>query len=223
MSTFALRLGETVPDFHCQTTYGDFKFHDFVKKDADNMPFTVLMSHPGDFTPVCTTELGRAETLFDEFKRRGVKLIGLSCDSVESHNDWSKDILHREGNKQDRLSYPIIADESREIVTRLGMFDPRTEKSGSPPRPARALIVIDTECKVRLAILYPAATGRNFDEILRVLDSLQITTKCPVATPVNWVPGQKVIVPPGVDTSDLGKVDTEDLPSGRGYLRYLNM
>jgi 1-Cys peroxiredoxin 6 len=224
MSTFSLRLGETVPDFHCKTTYGVFNFHDFVKKDADRMPFTGLMSHPGDFTPVCTTELGRAETLFEEFKRRGAKLIGLSCDSVESHNNWSKDILHREGKtNQDKLSYPIIADESREIVGKLGMFDPRTEKGGNPLKPARALIIIDPECKVRLAFLYPAATGRNFDEILRTIDSLNITSKFPVATPVNWTPGQKVIVPPGVDESNLGKVESENLPSGRGYLRYLNM
>lgn len=222
--TFALRLGEEVPDFTCNTTQGTFRFHEFIKRDSDRMPFTVLMSHPHDFTPVCTTELGRAESLFQDFKRRGVKLIGLSCDSLESHKEWTKDILYREKKEdQDALSYPVIADESREIATGMGMLDPRTATQGSQAAPARALIVIDKECKVRLAILYPASTGRSFDEVFRVLDSLNIVEAYSVATPVDWKPGDRVIVPPNVPSSKFKDVQAEKLPSGKEYLRFTGL
>ena len=220
---FSLRLGETVPDFDCETTQGNFKFHDFIKRDASEFPWTVLMSHPSDYTPVCTTELGRAESRFDEFKKRGVKLIGISCDSVESHKEWSKDIVHREKTGKQCLSYPIIADPSKKIVTDLGMLDPRTASAERSALPARALVVFDQECKVRLALLYPASTGRSFDEILRALDSLNITQKHGVATPVDWKPNEKVIVPPGVPSSKFKNVETESLPSGKEYLRFTGL
>jgi 1-Cys peroxiredoxin 6 len=220
---FSLRLGETAPDFDCETTKGNFSLHEFIKKDAAELPWTVLLSHPSDFTPVCTTELGRAEALSGEFRSRGVKLIGISCDSVESHEEWSKDILHRENVAKQCLSFPIIADPSKTIVTNLGMLDPRTASPERSPLPARALIIFDQECKVRLAILYPASTGRNFNEILRALDSLNITQKFGVATPVDWKPDEKVIVPPGVPSSKFKNVETEALPSGKEYLRFTKL
>jgi 1-Cys peroxiredoxin 6 len=222
--TFSPRLGETIPNFTCATTHGVFGLHDFIKKDCERFPFTVLMSHPADYTPVCTTEMGKAESLSEEFTMRGVKLLGLSCDSLDSHKGWCNDILYRENKTwPNYLSFPIIADESREIATTLGMLDPRTAGSTTLALPARALFVLDKECKVRLAILYPASTGRNFDEILRVLDSLSITDSHSVATPVDWKKGQNVIVPPGVPSSRFKSVETVNLPSGKDYLRYTTL
>ena len=216
--SFSLRLGEVVPNFECHTTQGDFKFHDFIKRDGAE--FTVLMSHPADYTPVCTTELGRAHARFNEFKQRGVNLIGISCDTVDSHKGWSKDILHREKTGGEALSFPVIADDSRDIVTKLGMLDPRTAQGGGSALPARALVVFDNECKVRLAMLYPASTGRSFDEVFRVLDSLILNHKHQVATPADWHSGDRVIVPPGTDVSKFKNVETEKLPSGKEYLRF---
>ena len=228
MSQFNLRLGETVPNFDCKTTQGNFKFHEFVKSDVQSKPYTVLMSHPSDYTPVCTTELGRAETLCEAFANRGAKLIGLSCDSVEQHGEWSKDILHREKKSGSCLSFPVIADESREIVSTMGMLDPRTAMGAKQQAlPARALIVFDSDCKVRLAILYPASTGRSFDEVLRVLDSLRVADKFHVATPADWKAGQPVLVPSDVSTEEanakLKNVHTEQLPSGKEYLRFADV
>jgi 1-Cys peroxiredoxin 6 len=182
------------------------------------------MSHPKDFTPVCTTELGKANLLHEEFLKRGAKLIAVSCDSLDSHYSWSEDITYREKSQSNRLSYPTIADENRSIVTRLGMLDPREKNTDGTPLPARALIVFDFDYTVRLAMLYPGSTGRNFDEILGAIDSLNVVEKYPVATPVNWHTGEKVLVPARVSDeeahSKLSNVHTESLPSGRGYLRY---
>jgi 1-Cys peroxiredoxin 6 len=225
MTSFSLKLGEEVPNFDLKTTKGGFKLHDYIKKDSDKNPFTILLSHPSDYTPVCTTELGRAETLCDEFKKRGAKLIGLSTNSLDDHKQWIKDILHCEGKSADCLSFPIIADDSRDIATSMGILDPRTIGKGqSQPLASRALVVIDKECKVRLAILYPSSTGRNFDEILRVVDSLTVADKYSVATPVDWKSGEKVIVPPSLSTEEakktLSDVETVKVPSGKDYLRF---
>jgi 1-Cys peroxiredoxin 6 len=202
---------------------GDFTFHEFCDSDP-NRPWTILFSHPADFTPVCTTELGRADTLLDYFSQRGVKMIGISCDSVSSHLDWIKDILAREGRpEQSDLSFPIIADEDKSIVTKLGMLDPLEKDAGGLAMPARALIVIDSEKKVKLSILYPATTGRNFNEVLRVIDSLQLTADLSLATPVDWQQGDRLIVAPSVKTEDANErfqgLEIENLPSGKEYFR----
>ncbi len=221
MSSFSLRLGATVPNLIVSTTHGDFPLHDFIRANED-LPWTVLMSHPRDFTPVCTTELGRAESLCAEFLHRGAKLIALSCDSILDHVTWAEDITYREKRNTKTLSYPIIADSSRKVVTALGMLDPLEVHEGAP-LPARGLIIFDKQCTVRLALLYPASTGRNFSEVLRCLDSLNVVSKYGAATPAEWEPGQQIIVPPDVPhevaLSRFGKVHTQSLPSGKPYMR----
>lgn len=221
MSTFSLRLGAIIPNIFVSTTHGDFTLHDFIKAD-DKLPWTVLMSHPRDFTPVCTTELGRAETLYEDFLQKGAKLIAVSCDSVSDHIVWAEDITYRQRLTKKTLSYPIIADSSRKVVTALGMLDPLEIFEGMP-MPARGLIIIDKECTVRLALVYPASTGRNFTEVLRCLDSLNVVSKHNAATPVEWEAGQQIIVPPDVPhevaLTRFAKVHVQSLPSGKPYMR----
>lgn len=221
-----VKLGAEMPNFFCNTTHSDFMFHEFLDSAADVTPWTVLFSHPKDFTPVCTTELGRCETLGGEFQARGVKLIGVSCDSVEEHLAWSKDVLHREGITKPAgqfLSFPIIADADRSIVQLLGMLDPDEVTDAGVPLPARALILIGPDKKVKLSILYPATTGRNFDEVLRVIDSVRLTAGMGLATPVDWRQGDRCIVAPSVSTEDAQQRFTnlviEELPSNKQYLR----
>lgn len=217
-----VKLGAEMPNFHCNTTHGDFTFHEFLDSDPQS-PFTILFSHPKDFTPVCTTELGRCEQLVPDFQQRGVKLIGVSCDPVEEHRAWTGDILHREQLQADSLSFPIIADSNRDIVVQLGMLDPDEQDAAGVPLPARALIVIGPDKKVKLSILYPATTGRNFDEVIRVVDSLQLTAGMGLATPADWRQGERCIVAPVVSTEDaqarFTNLEIEELPSGKQYLR----
>merc|ERR1712232_754950 len=173
-------------------------------------------------------ELGRCEALSGEFAARGVKLIGVSCDSVTEHLEWSKDVLHRVGTDRQfsdgLLSFPIIADASREIVQMMGMLDPDEVTSSGVPLPARALILIGPDKKVKFSILYPATTGRNFDEVIRAIDSVQITAGTGgLATPVDWRQGERVIVGPAISTEDaqarFQNFAIEQLPSGKPYLR----
>jgi len=221
-----VKLGAEMPNFFCETTHGDFNFHDFIDSNPD-CPWTVLFSHPKDYTPVCTTEIGRCEVLTGEFQRRGVKLIGVSCDPVDEHIGWSRDILYREQIAkpagEEFLNFPIIADSSKEIVVLLGMLDPDEIDNAGLPLPARALILIGPDRKVKLSILYPATTGRNFDEILRTIDSVQLTAGQGLATPVDWRQGDRCIVAPSVTTDDakqrFANFQIEELPSGKQYLR----
>jgi len=221
---FKLKLGAEIPNFPCETTQGNFDLHDFITSGPQ---WTVLFSHPADFTPVCTTELGRCEAYGPEFQARGVQLIGLSCDPIDAHLGWSTDILFREGiDKPDgMLSFPIIADAGRTIALTLGMIDPEEINSAGIALAARALIVLDQTKKVKLAILYPATTGRNFDEILRVIDSLTLTKDKSLATPADWRPGDRCIVAPSVKTEDAAQkfedLVIESLPSGKEYLRHV--
>ena len=222
MSTFSGRLGETVPDFQCETTHGDFSFHDFLKKSQ----WTLLLSHPADFTPVCTTELSSVQTSCSSFDKLGVKLIGISCDTVDMHKEWSKDILSLQGEKKlDKLSFPLIADSKREIVVKLGMLDPREVSMEGLALPARSAYLFDREGKLRLSILYPATTGRSYAEILRACESVIITDKTGLATPVNWSQGQPCLVPVAITTQDahvkFGEVKVEKLPSEKEYIRYV--
>jgi len=215
---FFMRLGAEIPNFACKTTVGEFGFHEFCAKS----PWTVMMTHPKDYTPVCTTELGRAHSINEAFTKRQCQLIALSCDTLEEHVGWSKDVLGNLGVEGDALDFPIIADESREIVSTLGMLDPLEKDAAGVPLPARGLIILGGK-NVRLYILYPATTGRNFDEVLRVIDSLQLTAGQGLASPVDWKQGERLIVAPSVKTEDAKEkfqnFSIKDLPSGKPYLR----
>jgi len=219
---FCLRLGAVVPNFKLSTTDGEMMLYDFIDSAEK---FVVLCSHPADYTPVCTTELGKFHQHADQLAARGAKLIGLSCDSLDDHQGWIKDILHRSGGGE-KLSFPIIADDKRELVVALGMLDPKEIGAAGLPLPARGMICFDKQKKVRCAILYPSSTGRDFDECIRVLDSLILTDVHKVATPVNWKQGEKVMLLPWTTTEDAqkvhAKVDIEQVPSKKEYLRYVD-
>ncbi len=178
----ALQLGDTAPDFQADTTVGPISFHQWLGDQ-----WGVLFSHPRDFTPVCTTELGYVARLAPEFERRGVKAIGLSVDPVDSHRKWAADIQETQGYA---VNFPIIADPDRKVANLYGMIHPAHDEVHT----VRTVFVIDPLKKVRLFITYPQTAGRNFDEILRVIDSLQLTDRHKVATPVNWKPGEDVII-----------------------------
>jgi len=211
-------LGELFPNFEADTTEGRVKFHDWLAGS-----WGVLFSHPADFTPVCTTELGAAAQLAPEFAKRGVKMMAVSCDPVSAHNAWLDDI--KAYNKlSGRFPYPIVADESRSLAVQLGMLDPAEKDAAGLALTARAVFVIGPDNRLKLSILYPATTGRNFNEILRVIDSLQLTAQKKVATPVNWQAGGKCMVLPSVSEDDANKmfpagVEVCAVPSGKRYLR----
>jgi 1-Cys peroxiredoxin 6 len=217
-----LRIGATIPNFPLKTTDGSFKFHEWLTKEEDK-PWTIFFSHPKDFTPVCTTELGACHKLAATAAKLNCKLIGLSCDDVDSHREWGKDVLARCGCEGDEvLNFPIIADSERTIVTELGMLDPEEKDGAGVPLPARALIILKGTT-VKLTILYPATTGRNFEEVVRTLVSLQLTDGEGIATPANWFYGQRVIVAPNVATEDAKAkfqgLEIKELPSKKEYLR----
>uniref|UniRef100_A0A8C2ADZ7 Peroxiredoxin-6 n=1 Tax=Cyprinus carpio TaxID=7962 RepID=A0A8C2ADZ7_CYPCA len=175
-------LGDVLPNFEAETTIGKIKFHEFLGNS-----WGILFSHPRDFTPVCTTELARAAKLHEEFKKRDVKMIALSIDSVEDHRKWSEDIMSFNQDKACcAMPFPIIADDKRELSVLLGMLDPDERDKDGMPLTARCVFVVGPDKRLKLSILYPATTGRNFDEILRVIDSLQLTATKKVATPVDW-------------------------------------
>ncbi|MFI5376558.1 MAG: peroxiredoxin [Candidatus Rokuibacteriota bacterium] len=188
----SLRLGDTAPDFTAETTQGSVKFHDWI---GDS--WAILFSHPRDYTPVCTTELGYVARLKGEFDKRNVKCIGLSIDPVDSHKGWMKDIKETQGHEP---TFPIVADPERKVANLYGMMHPAHDEVYT----VRTVFVIDPKKKIRLMITYPQTTGRNFDEILRVVDSMQLTDGYRVATPVNWKQGDDVIIVPAV-TDDEAK------------------
>ncbi|HUP76472.1 MAG TPA: peroxiredoxin [Acidimicrobiales bacterium] len=203
----AVRLGDIAPDFEADTTDGKVSFHDW-KKDS----WAVLFSHPKDFTPVCTTELGYTAKLKDEFDKRGVKVIGLSVDPVDSHLRWEKDIEETQGQA---VNFPMIGDPDRSVATLYDMIHPNANDTMT----VRSVFVVDPNNKVRLTITYPAATGRNFDEILRVIDSMQLTDKHKVATPVNWKHGDDVIIVPAVSNDDAKTLFPDGWDEKKPYLR----
>ncbi|MGB1560900.1 MAG: peroxiredoxin [Sinimarinibacterium flocculans] len=203
----SLRLGDTAPDFEADTTEGRIRFHDWLG-DA----WGVLFSHPKNYTPVCTTELGYTAKLKPAFDARNVKAIGLSVDRLEDHHGWSKDIEETQGAA---LNFPLIADPDFKVSNLYGMIHP----NASDRFTVRSVFVIDPNKKVRLTITYPASTGRNFDEILRVIDSLQLTDGYKVATPVNWKAGEDVIIVPAVSNEDAGKLFPQGWKELKPYLR----
>ncbi len=203
-----LRLGDIAPDFEQDSTLGRLHFHDYL-----GTGWGVLFSHPADFTPVCTTELGYTAKLGPQFARRNVKVVALSVDPVESHQRWIADI---DETQQARVDYPIVADADRKVSTLYGMIHPNADATAT----VRSVFVIDPARKVRAMITYPASTGRNFDEILRLIDSLQLTDSHSVATPVNWKDGDDVIIVPSLQDPELIR---RKFPKGfkaiRPYLR----
>jgi len=209
-----LRLGVTAPNFTAKTTHGDIDFHKFIDGS-----WAILFSHPADFTPVCTTELGAFAKLKDEFEKRGVKMIGLSANDLKSHADWIADI---NDISQTNLQFPIIADADRKVAYLYDMVDQQDLQNIDEKGIAftiRSVFIIDPAKKIRLIMLYPASTGRNTAEVLRVIDSLQTGDKKGVTTPIDWVPGDDVIVPPTVSTEDAKKKFT-DVREVRPYLRF---
>jgi thioredoxin-dependent peroxiredoxin len=203
----SLQIGDIAPDFKAATTRGEIQFHEWL---ASN--WGVLFSHPKDFTPVCTTELGYTEKLRPEFEKRGVKVIGLSVDAITDHERWADDIEATQGK---RPQFPIIGDADRAVANLYGMLHPKADTTFT----VRSVFIIDPAKKIRATITYPASTGRNFDEILRVIDSLQLTDNYKVATPVNWTPGQDVIIVPSVSNDDARKLFPNGWNEQRPYLR----
>ncbi|XP_044764102.1 peroxiredoxin-6 [Coccinella septempunctata] len=217
-----MNLGDEFPNFTANTTIGEIKFHDWL---GDS--WGVFFSHPADFTPVCTTELARVVKLYPEFVKRNVKPIALSCDTVDSHNKWIEDLKVFAEYSGDGFPYPIISDEGRDLACQLNMLDPDEKDKDGIPLTARAVFIIDSKKKMRLSLLYPATVGRNFDEILRVLDALMLTDKHKVATPVDWKPGQAVMIQPTVSDDEAKKLfpimTVVALPSGNKYIRQTNV
>jgi alkyl hydroperoxide reductase subunit AhpC len=203
----ALRLGDIAPDFTQDSTEGPLSFHDWA---GDS--WVILFSHPKDYTPVCTTELGLVAKLKPEFDKRGVKVIGLSVDPADSHQGWAKDIEETQG---ERLNFPLIADHDRKVSDLYGMIHP----NASDTLTVRSVFVIDPNKKVRLTLTYPASTGRNFDELLRVIDSLQLTDTHKVATPGNWKQGEDVIIVPSLSNEQAKDLFPGGWVEHKPYLR----
>lgn len=203
----SIRLGDVAPDFSADTTAGPISFHDWKSGS-----WAVLFSHPADFTPVCTTELGRTASLKGEFDKRNVKAIAVSVDGVESHNAWAGDIKDVSGSE---LNFPIIGDESREVSLAYDMIHPGEGDTST----VRSVFIIDPNNKVRLTLTYPKSVGRNFDEIVRVIDALQLTDRATVSTPVDWTPGSRVIVAPTISTED-AREKFGEVEEVKPYLRW---
>ncbi|MGA8688744.1 MAG: peroxiredoxin [Methyloceanibacter sp.] len=203
----ALQLGDIAPDFEADTTEGYIQFHEWLGNS-----WGVLFSHPKDFTPVCTTELGYTARLKPEFDKRGVKVIGLSVDPLDAHRQWSKDIEETQGMAP---NFPMIADADRKIAYLYGMIHP----NASDTLTVRSVFIVGPDKKIKLSINYPASTGRNFDEILRGIDSLQLTAKHQVATPVNWKSGEDVIIVPSVSDEEARKKYPNGWKAQKPYLR----
>jgi alkyl hydroperoxide reductase subunit AhpC len=203
----SLQLGDTAPDFTQQSTVGEIKFHNFL---GDS--WGVLFSHPKAFTPVCTTELGMVAKLKSEFDKRGVKVLGLAVDPAADDLKWAEDIKETQGTA---LNFPIVSDTDRSVSTLYGMIHP----NASDTMTVRSVFIIGPDKKVKLTLTYPASTGRNFDEVLRVIDSLQLTAKHKVATPVNWKHGQDCIVVNSINDEDAAKMFPKGVTKIKPYLR----
>jgi alkyl hydroperoxide reductase subunit AhpC len=213
----SLRINDEAPNFTADTTEGPISFHDWIGSG-----WAILFSHPKDFTPVCTTELGYMARLQPEFEKRGTKVIGLSVDPVESHGKWAGDIEETQGYK---VNYPMIGDPELKVAKLYDMLpaDAGTTSEGrtaATNATVRTVFIIGPDKKIKLQLIYPMSTGRNFDEVLRVLDSIQLTAKFKVATPVNWKPGEDIIIPPAVSEEDARKIAPEGWRSPKPYLRY---
>jgi len=206
-----IQLGQVAPDFEQDSTQGRIHFHDWA---GDS--WVVLFSHPKNYTPVCTTELGEVARLKPEFDRRNTKAIGLSVDTVERHAGWEADIAETQGST---VNFPMLADPDRKVSTLYGMIHPEAD----PAVTVRTVYVIDPAKKVRLMLMYPPSTGRNFDEVLRILDSLQLADSHKVATPGNWQPGDRAIILPSVSDEDAKLRFPQGWDAKKPYLRYVDV
>jgi len=204
----SLQLGDTAPDFTAETTQGKINFYDYL---GDS--WGILFSHPADYTPVCTTELGRTALLKKEFEKRNTKVLAVSVDPLDKHHGWTKDI----NETQDcNVDFPIIADEDKTVANLYGMLHPNASATAT----VRSLFIIGPDKKIKLMIVYPASTGRNFNEVLRVLDSLQLTSDYSVSTPADWNPGEDVIISPAISTEDARTKFPKGVKEVKPYLRY---
>lgn len=203
----SIKLGADAPDFTIESTEGTIKFHEWLGNS-----WGVLFSHPKDFTPVCTTELGQVAKLKRAFERRHVKVVGLSVDSVADHKSWAQDIKDTQGVE---LNFPLIADSKREVASLYGMIHPEADNTLT----VRSVFVIGPDKKVKLTLTYPASTGRNFDELLRVIDSLQLTANFKVATPANWKNGDDVIIVPSLTDDEAKGIFADGWDTQKPYLR----
>ncbi|MBZ8117754.1 peroxiredoxin [Roseovarius sp. LXJ103] len=207
----SLRIGDTAPDFHADTTTGPIQFHDWIGAD-----WAFFFSHPADFTPVCTTEMGRTAQLAEQFAARGVKPIGLSTDTVAEHVKWIADVNDTQNTN---LVFPIVADADLGIAKLYDMIHPSESETAA----VRSVFIIDPNKKIRLTMTYPMSVGRNFDEILRVIDALQTSDTRHIATPADWVPGQDVIIPPSISDADAKAAFPQGFRTIRPYLRTVKL
>jgi alkyl hydroperoxide reductase subunit AhpC len=206
-----LQLGQIAPDFTQQSTQGEIRFHDWLGDQ-----WGLFFSHPKNFTPVCTTELGEVARLKPEFDRRHVKPIGLSVDAVQAHEDWADDIEQTQGHA---LNFPMIADVDARVADLYGMIHPEAD----PTVTVRSIFVIDPAKKIRLILTYPPSAGRNFQEVLRVIDSLQLTDTQKVSTPVNWLPGERVVISPAISDEAARQKYPQGFETLRPYLRLVQL
>ncbi len=202
-----VRLGDIAPDFEAETSQGKIKFHEWI---GDS--WCILFSHPADFTPVCTTELGTVANYYPEFQKRNVKVIALSVDGVDSHMEWIKDINETQNTV---VNFPIIADEDKRVAELYDMMHPNASESFT----VRSVFIIGPDKKIKLTLTYPASTGRNFDELLRVIDSLQLTANYSVATPANWKDGERVVISPAIKDEDIPAKFPKGYERIKPYLR----
>jgi len=204
----SLKIGDTAPDFNAQTTAGNIQFYEWLGHD-----WAILYSHPSDYTPICTTELGRTAQLKDEFAKRNTKILAISVDDLDSHNGWIKDINE---TQHTTVEFPIIADPDKKVATAYGMI----HENASTSVTVRSVYFIGPDKKIKASITYPASTGRNFTEILRVLDSLQLTSEYSVGTPVDWEVGQDVVISPAVNDANIPSKFPQGHRTIKPYLRY---
>jgi thioredoxin-dependent peroxiredoxin len=213
----AVRIGDVAPDFSAETSEGKINFHEWIGNS-----WAILFSHPKDFTPVCTTELGYMASLKPEFDKRNCKIIGLSADAVSDHKNWAKDIQETQGHAP---NYPIIGDADLTVAKLYDMLpagEVPGKRTAADNQTVRSVFLIGPDKKVKAMLVYPMTTGRNFDEVLRLLDSVQITAKHTVATPVNWKPGQDVIIPTSVSDEDAKKKYPQGFKTLKPYLRVVS-
>ena len=227
-TSYALNLGDVIPNIDAISTEGDFKLHEFIENEKK---YIVLFSHPQDFTPVCTTELAVVHNLKKDLHLLNAIAIGFSVDTLANHEEWQKDILKVAGSTDDKLNFPLISDETLELSKQLGLLPAEAQtgaaRTAKDNKTARTVFIIGPDKTIRMTLTYPMTAGRNFDEVLRILEAIVMTDNRKAATPANWEPGDDIVVLPGTSQEDaeasFKNVRTVELPSGKGYLRFATL